>query len=206
MSLFFDHMPGGNKKFKKLDEGDINGWILNQVAGTQSLRSLSHVDDVLVRCHWPVQDQLSEQRVYEEHKVRRPVRERETGKELEEKPLIFHNAWNLDEQKLALFSNRPMISKRQEAYKGANQRNEPCARARLFPSSKQTVKIDGDTYCEGALVDTVNFDSLIEEHGNTLDEIWVSRIVDSQQVRKPKNLHDCAGKSLRVVCSDRRRG
>ena len=24
----------------------------------------------------------------------------------------------------------------------------------------------------------------------TLDEIWVSRIVDSKQIRKPKNLHD----------------
>jgi hypothetical protein len=34
---------------------------------------------------------------------------------------------------------------------------------------------------------------LLEEHhsqDNKLDEIWVSRIVDSKQIRKPENLHD----------------
>ena len=35
----------------------------------------------------------------------------------------------------------------------------------------------------------MNFESLLEEHPD-LDEIWVSRIVDSQQIRKPNNLHD----------------
>jgi hypothetical protein len=44
------------------------------------------------------------------------------------------------------------------------------------------------------LVDTVNFWSLLEEHhkppDDKLDEIWVVRIVDSTQVRKPDNLHD----------------
>ena len=64
-----------------------------------------------------------------------------------------------------------------------------CACSAL-PFIEGTVEIGGDTYCEGALVDTVNFDSLIEEHPNELDEIWVSRIVDSKQIRKPENLHD----------------
>ena len=39
------------------------------------------------------------------------------------------------------------------------------------------------------MVDTVNFESLLEEHPD-LEEIWVSRIVDSKQIRKPENLHD----------------
>ena len=45
------------------------------------------------------------------------------------------------------------------------------------------------------LVDTVNFQSLLEEHGD-LDEIWISRIVDTKQIRKPHNLHD----SLANLC------
>src|SRR5260370_26902374 len=108
-----------------------------------------------------------------------------------EKTFIFHNAWNLDEQKLALFSNHPMQNTNKE-YKGRIDARTLCACSAL-PFIEGTVEIDGVTYCEGALVDTVNFESLIEEHhkpGDPLDEIWVSRIVDSKQIRKPENLHD----------------
>ena len=63
-----------------------------------------------------------------------------------------------------------------------------CACSAL-PFIEGTVEIEQVTYCEGALVDTVNFDSLLEEHPD-LEEIWVSRIVDSKQIRKPENLHD----------------
>jgi predicted patatin/cPLA2 family phospholipase len=110
------------------------------------------------------------------------------------KPHIFHNAWNLDERKLAFFSNRQMkkANKKYE-YKDRIDARTLCACSAL-PFIEGTVEIDGATYCEGALVDTVNFESLLEEHHNppkdSLDEIWVSRIVDSQQIRKPENLHD----------------
>ena len=54
MSLFFDHMPGRDKKFKKLDEGDMNGWILNQVLApnpfVRYLTSMMYLSDVTV---WP---------------------------------------------------------------------------------------------------------------------------------------------------------
>ena len=63
-----------------------------------------------------------------------------------------------------------------------------CACSAL-PFIEETVEIGGVTYCEGALVDTVNFESLLEEHPD-MDEIWVVRIVDSKQIRKPENLHD----------------
>jgi hypothetical protein len=49
------------------------------------------------------------------------------------------------------------------------------------------VEIGGDIYCEGALIDTVNFKNLLEDHFY-LDEIWISRIVDATQVHAPKNL------------------
>ena len=54
---------------------------------------------------------------------------------------------------------------------------------------EQTVQINGDIYCEGALVDTVNFEKLVEDHPD-LEEIWISRIVDSGQILPPKNMLD----------------
>ncbi|MCA6104938.1 hypothetical protein [Bradyrhizobium australafricanum] len=112
------------------------------------------------------------------------------------KPFIFHNAWNLDEHKLTLFFNREMpkqADQKAKQYKVPIDARSLCACSAL-PFVEETVEIDKVTYCEGALVDTVNFESLLQEHHNppndTLDEIWVSRIVDSKQVRKPKDLHD----------------
>jgi predicted acylesterase/phospholipase RssA len=111
------------------------------------------------------------------------------------KPHIFHNAWNLDKQRLALFSNRPMnITNKKYTFEGPIDASTLCACSAL-PFIEGTVEINGVTYCEGALVDTVNFDSLLEEHPD-LEEIWVNRIVDSKQIQKPKNLHD----SLANLC------
>jgi predicted acylesterase/phospholipase RssA len=95
---------------------------------------------------------------------------------------IYHNAWNLSKQQLELFSNRM-----NDKYKNINAATL-CACSAL-PFIEGTVDIDGDTYCEGALVDTVNFENLIDDHSD-LEEIWVSRIVDAKQVRKPLNLTD----------------
>ena len=106
-----------------------------------------------------------------------------------EKPHIFHNAWILDDQRLALFSNRPMkVANPKYTFEGPIDASTLCACSAL-PFVEGTVKIKETTYCEGALVDTVNFDSLLEEHPD-LEEIWVSRIVDLKQIQKPENLHD----------------
>jgi predicted acylesterase/phospholipase RssA len=64
-----------------------------------------------------------------------------------------------------------------------------CACSAL-PFIEQTVKIDEQVYCEGALVDTLNFRSLLEDHAGSINEIWINRIVDSHQIKQPKNLHD----------------
>src|SRR5882672_1943452 len=162
MSLLFDHMPGRDKKFRRLDEGDLNRWILNHAMAPNpfvryftSMMYLSNVTG-LSRINYPDSDFM--------------------------KSIKFEN----------LFEKKRVSDK---AFQGAINATTLCACSAL-PFIEQTVKIGGDTYCEGALVDTVNFQSLIEEHGNELDEIWVSRIVDSKQIRKPKNLHD----SLANLC------
>src|ERR1700730_13890159 len=104
----------------------------------------------------------------------------------EDKPFIFHNAWNLDKRELALFSNRRTGDK---AYQGPINASTLCACSAL-PFIEETVKMGGDTYCEGALVDTVNFQTLIENHGHEIDEIWVSRIFYSKEKINTREEHD----------------
>jgi predicted acylesterase/phospholipase RssA len=186
MSLLFNRMNDSDKKkkkFEKLDEGDINGWILNQAMApnplVRYLTSMMYLSNVtgLSRINYPnsaFMKGIKFERLF-------PEQENE-----EDKPFIFHNAWNLDKKELALFSNRRTGDK---AYHGAINASTLCACSAL-PFIEETVKMGGDTYCEGALVDTVNFQTLIENHGHEIDEIWVSRIVDSKQIRKPENLHD----------------
>jgi predicted acylesterase/phospholipase RssA len=186
MSILFDHLPSRDKPFRKLDEGDFNRWILNQVMApnpfVRYLTSMMYLSNVngLSRINYPDSDFMKKIKF-----------ERLFGKE-KENTFIFHNAWNLDSQELALFSNRPPVKKKREEYKykymGPISARTLCACSAL-PFIEETVEIGGTTYCEGALVDTVNFESLIEEHPD-LEEIWVSRIVDSKQVRRPDNLHD----------------
>ncbi len=191
MSFWFAQQPDadGGTKLRNPDKGDINRWILNQVLAPNpfvryltSMMYLSHVTG-LSRINYP------------DSQFMKGINFRDLGQR--EKPFIFHNAWNLDEHKLALFSNRDMPVKAEEKartkeYKVPISASTLCACSAL-PFVEETVKIDGSTYCEGALVDTVNFESLLQEHhrpGDELHEIWVNRIVDAKQVRKPENLHD----------------
>jgi hypothetical protein len=174
-----------------LDEGDLNRWILNQVMAPNpfirymtSLMYLSKFNG-LSRINYPDSEFMQKIKFDRLHGA---------------KPLIFHNAWDLDRHELAFFANHEMtvpttaddesIKKR---YEGPISAQSLCACSAL-PFIEETVEIDGTTYCEGALVDTVNFDGLIDlrlgEQRRRLDEIWISRIVDSKQVRKPENLHD----------------
>ena len=99
-----------------------------------------------------------------------------------DKPFLYHNAWNLEEDRIQLFVNRknpppgmlPMTSDSMRA----------CS---ALPFIIETVMVDGVPYCEGALFRTVSFTDLIKDHPD-LEEVWVIRIVDPAQVRAPKNL------------------
>jgi predicted acylesterase/phospholipase RssA len=176
MSIFLDHLPDKDKKFKKLDKGDVNNWILNGVMApnpvVRYLTSMMYLSNVtgLSRINYPDSEFMKSLNFAELKKC---------------KSAIFHNAWNLDDQKLALFCNRKMED---PDYVGDIDASTLCACSAL-PFIEETVTLGGKTYCEGALVDTVNFESLLQEHAD-LDEIWISRIVDTKQIRKPKDLHD----------------
>jgi predicted acylesterase/phospholipase RssA len=106
-----------------------------------------------------------------------------------DRPFLYHNAWNLSRQRLEQFSNRLA-----QGYKQLTPASL-CACSAL-PYVESTVEVDNDTYCEGALVDTVNFKHLLEKHDledDPLDEVWVVRIVSKDQVRKPDTLTDALG-------------
>ena len=105
------------------------------------------------------------------------------------KPLIFHNAWNLDKRKLALFSNRAMIKKTRQSIRGAINATHY---VRVFGSSLHRGNgRDRQRYILRRRAGRYRqFRKLDRGASADLDEIWVSRIVDSKQVRKPKNLHD----------------
>jgi predicted acylesterase/phospholipase RssA len=161
-------------------EGDLYRWILNEVMAPNPfiryLTSMMYLSKVngLSRINYPNSEFMKSI-------------EFEKLKDLA--PHVFHNAWNLDNQQLALFSNHPFKNKNKEyEYVDFIDARTLCACSAL-PYIEETVEIDKFTYCEGALVDTVNFQSLLEEHGD-LEEIWISRIVDSHQIRKPENLVD----------------
>jgi len=98
MSILFDHLPSRDKPLKKWREGDVNRWILNQVMApnpfVRYLTSMMYLSNVngLSRINYP--DSEFMKKINFENLL-------EKGGET--KPSIFHNAWNLDEQKLALF-------------------------------------------------------------------------------------------------------
>lgn len=103
------------------------------------------------------------------------------------KPLLYHNAWNLTRQRLELFTNQDVDGR---SYRRITAKSL-CACSAL-PYIEATVDMDGDVYCEGALIDTVSFRNIVEDHGGNLD-VWVSRIVDTDQIRAPRNLTEALG-------------
>jgi predicted acylesterase/phospholipase RssA len=173
------------EEFEQFSEGDFNRWVLNHVLAVHPvvrfLTAMAYKSEVtgLARLYYPDSKFLKDIR-FEELKQ-------------SNKPYIFHNAWNLSEQKLQLFSNRDPGPPSTERYKRITAQSL-CACSAL-PFVEQTVMIDGQTYCEGALKDTVNFERLLEDHhhpetNDPIDEIWINRIVDADQVRPPKDLLD----------------
>lgn len=95
-------------------------------------------------------------------------------------PLIYLNAFNLTQKKINLFVNRT---------------DHPTYRPITFRALKanssilgylENFDIDDQQYCEGAVVDTVNFNDLLINHPD-LDEVWVINILDYKEIKPPKN-------------------
>ena len=166
------------KNWRRFSQGDFNRWTLNDILAvhpaTRFLTGLMYKTRVDGRARL----------FYEDSEWLKKIEFDELKKD--GKPFIFHNAYNFAAHKIDLFANDPPGWKgnRHKAISAASL----CACSAL-PFVEETVKVDNTQYCEGALVDTLNFKSLLSEHKD-LKEIWINRIVDTHQVRKPENLHD----------------
>jgi predicted acylesterase/phospholipase RssA len=180
-----------HSEFAEFNEGDFNRWTLNHaLAVNPMVRFLtamlykSHISG-LSKLHYPESKFIKDIDF-----GRLNVKEYGGRSEPSDVPYILYNAWNLTRKRLQLFTNKPPPVSTY-AYKRVSS-GSLCACSAL-PYIEQTVTIEGDTYCEGALRDTVNFEQLLEDHDKAeapLKEIWINRIVDAQQIRKPQNLHD----------------
>ncbi len=160
--------PGGWTR-----HGDVNAFLLNDVLAVNPavrfLVSLMYLSEVngLTRIYYKDSSFLES--------IDFPMLKKASA------PEIYHNAWNLVTQSMQLFSN-----KRKDKYQEITP--ESLCACSALPYIEQTV----GEYCEGALVDTVNFKDLLEDYDEPerLDEVWVSRIVDASQVKVPNNIHD----------------
>src|ERR1700676_5414314 len=102
MSLVLNRVNDSDKKkkFEQFNEGAINGWILNHAMApnpfVRYLTSMMYLSNVtgLSRINYPDSEFMKS--INFEELTKRG------------KPHIFHNAWNLAQQRLALFPNRPM--------------------------------------------------------------------------------------------------
>ncbi len=101
-----------------------------------------------------------------------------------ERPFLYHNAWNMTDDQIELFANRVKPPPHMQQMTSDSMR--ACS---ALPFIIEPVEFNGKSYCEGALVRTVSFTDLIEDHPE-LEEVWVIRIVDPKQIRPPENMDD----------------
>jgi predicted acylesterase/phospholipase RssA len=177
--------------WERLSEGDFNRWTLNHLLAVHPVvrfwTAMIYKSQMsgLARLHYPGGSKFLNQIDFSN------LYEKPHGKSDQNTvPYILYNAWNLSNKRLQLFTNKTPPGSTY-GYKDISPASL-CACSAL-PYIEETVTIDGETYCEGALRDTVNFQMLLEDHnrqGDPLDEIWIHRILDAQQVRKPDNLCD----------------
>lgn len=169
----------------KWNRGDFNSWMLNQVMAvnpaSRFMTSMIYQNESkgLARIFYPDSSFL---KALDFERLNAPG-----------KPFLYYNAYNITQQRLDLFANRPM-----PGY-GPVTAQTLCACSAL-PYIEEPVQWGDDVYCEGATVDTVNFRRLIEDHPE-LEEIWVSRVLDHHQIRSPENLYDALNNLIMLFAS-----
>jgi len=171
------------KNWRTFSEGEFNRWALNHVLAVNP--AVRFLTALLYKSEIDGRARL----YYTDSKFLKDIKFEELDRR--GKPYIFHNAFNFAREDIDLFANKSPKWGRLEGHRAISAASL-CACSAL-PFIEQTVRADGNVYCEGALVDTVNFKTLLKDHhhpDDPLEEIWINRIVDVRQIRKPKNMHD----------------
>jgi predicted acylesterase/phospholipase RssA len=180
------------RNWGRFNEGDFNRWTFNHVLavhpGVRFLFALLYKAEVdgRARLH------------YKDSKFLKGINFKMLDGD--EKPYIFHNAFNFRTKNIDLFANNPTPRGRHPGHKPITP--ESLCACSALPFVEKVVKVGGDYYCEGAMLDTVNFKRLLLDHhkpdanakkDDSLHEIWINRIVDVGQIRQPRNQHDALG-------------
>lgn len=97
--------------------------------------------------------------------------------------IVYLNAYNLSRKQMEVFVNR-----------SGNPKYSPMSADALMAGSSvlhytenRTIGGKEDKYCEGAVINTVELDHLLDDHSD-LDEIWVIKIADYKEIKPPENL------------------
>ena len=159
---------------RRWTEGDFNGWALKLSGAHPLTRFLTSAiyrtsANGLARIYYPDSSFLQAM------KFTRLLRT--------DRPLIYHNAWNLTRRRLEYFTNRI------DNYKIIDAQTL-CACSAL-PYVFAPIEMDGEMYCEGAMIRPMDFDPLINHPD--LDEVWSLPIVDTAQVRTPEDMTGAMG-------------
>lgn len=159
---------------RKWNQGDFNSLILNQFMAVNpwarfatSMMYRSRVNG-LARVYYPDSSflrQIRFERLYQPNK-----------------PVLYHNTYNMTDKRLEHYGNKDL-----PGFAGRITAQTLCACSAL-PYIEEPVEMNGKSYCEGATIDTVDFYRLVHDHA--VDEVWVSRILDTKQVKKPDDLYD----------------
>jgi len=102
--------------------------------------------------------------------------------------LVYLNAYNMTKSRLERFINR----KEHKEYKPISADALMAGSSVLEYTENRTIGNRPDKYCEGAVINTVELNTLLDDHKGELDEIWVVKIADYQEVKPPNNLIDAA--------------
>lgn len=99
--------------------------------------------------------------------------------------LVYLNAYNMTKASLERFLNR----RHHKEYRPISADALMAGSSVLEYTQNRTIGESPDKYCEGAVINTVELGTLAEhDHKDEIDEIWVVKITDYQQVRPPRNL------------------
>ncbi len=100
--------------------------------------------------------------------------------------IVYLNAYDLSKKQVALF-----INQKNHKFNDIDADALMAGSSVLHYTENRTIDGKKNRYCEGAVIDTVSLDVLLDEHPD-LDEIWVIKIADYKEANPPKNLIDSA--------------
>ncbi|MGD0278945.1 MAG: patatin-like phospholipase family protein [Smithella sp.] len=103
--------------------------------------------------------------------------------------LVYLNAYNMTKTRLERFVNR----RKHKEYDPISAEALMAGSSVLEYTENRTIGGGPDKYCEGAVINTVELNTLLEhDHKDEIEEIWVVKIADYQEAKPPKNLIEAA--------------